>query len=90
MPAYSRQLITFSVPELRALLETAMEILHGLNKGSETITRCRDTLTRLIIAFDFDSNNTHPFLLLPQIADNFMYSKCSRIRTGILLTIPIQ
>lgn len=48
--------------ELRGLLETAVEILGGLNKGSETVMRCRDTLTRLITAFDFDGKNDHPFL----------------------------
>ncbi|KAL2702134.1 hypothetical protein AAEP93_006432 [Penicillium crustosum] len=56
IPAYSGQLSTFSVSELRGLLETAVEILGGLNKGSETVMRCRDTLTRLITAFDFDAN----------------------------------
>ncbi|KAJ5781190.1 Zn(II)2Cys6 transcription factor [Penicillium paradoxum] len=55
IPAYSGQLSTFSIAELRGLLETAMEILRGLNKGSETVMRCRDTLTRLITAFDFDA-----------------------------------
>ncbi|KAJ5432090.1 uncharacterized protein N7458_011246 [Penicillium daleae] len=56
IPAYSGQLSTFSVSELRGLLETAMEVLRGLNKGSETVMRCRDTLTRLITAIDFDAN----------------------------------
>ncbi|CAI7573380.1 unnamed protein product [Penicillium viridicatum] len=56
IPAYSGQLSTFSLSELRDLLETAVEILGGLNKGSETVMRCRDTLTRLITAFDFDAN----------------------------------
>ncbi|OQD83649.1 hypothetical protein PENSOL_c148G02572 [Penicillium solitum] len=32
-----------------------MEVLRGLNKGSETVMRCRDTLMRLITAFDFDA-----------------------------------
>jgi hypothetical protein len=39
-----------------------MEVLRGLNKGSETVMRCRDTLMRLITAFDFDGNNAYPFL----------------------------
>ncbi|CRL22257.1 Fungal transcriptional regulatory protein, N-terminal [Penicillium camemberti] len=56
IPTYSGQLSTFSVSELRGLLETAVDILGGLNKGSETVMRCRDTLTRLITAFDFDAN----------------------------------
>ncbi|OQD92814.1 hypothetical protein PENSOL_c037G07255 [Penicillium solitum] len=56
IPTYSGQLSAFSVSELRGLLETAVEILGGLNKGSETVMRCRDTLTRLITAFDFDAN----------------------------------
>ncbi|CAI7590840.1 unnamed protein product [Penicillium discolor] len=56
IPAYSGQLSAFSVSELRGLLETAVEILGGLNKGSEIVMRCRDTLTRLITAFDFDAN----------------------------------
>lgn len=48
--------------ELRGLLETAVEILGGLNKGSETVMRCRDTLTRLITAFDFDGKSVNPYL----------------------------
>ncbi|KAJ5549255.1 hypothetical protein N7513_006489 [Penicillium frequentans] len=52
IPAYSGQSPIVSVPELRGLLDTAMDILHGLNKGNETIMRCRDTLTRLITAFE--------------------------------------
>ncbi|KAJ5909659.1 hypothetical protein N7504_004302 [Penicillium tannophilum] len=52
IPAYSGQSPTVSVPELRGLLDTAMDILHGLNKGNETIMRCRETLTRLITAFE--------------------------------------
>ncbi|PKY05678.1 putative Zn(II)2Cys6 transcription factor [Aspergillus campestris IBT 28561] len=91
IPAYSRQLSTISVSELRGLLETAMEVLRGLNKGSETVMRCRDTLTRLITAFNFDGNNAHPFPdYHTHITDKPTCSKCSRIRTSIILTISIQ
>lgn len=38
-----------------------MDILGGLNMGSETIKRCRDTLMGLITAFDFDGKDTHSF-----------------------------
>ncbi|KAJ5839466.1 hypothetical protein N7455_006060 [Penicillium solitum] len=69
IPAYSGQLSTFSVTELRSLLETAMEVLRGLNKGSETVMRCRDTLMRLITAFDFDAGFTpESFSLSPSSA----------------------
>lgn len=91
IPSYSEKLSTISVSELRGLLETAMEVLRGLNKGSETVMRCRDTLTRLITAFDFDGNNAHPFIdHHTHGTDKPMCSKCTRIRTGIILTISIQ
>lgn len=68
-----------------------MEVLRGLNKGSETVMRCRDTLTRLITAFDFDGNNAHPFLdYHTHMNDKSTYSKCTRVRTSVILTVPIQ
>ncbi|CAG8942836.1 unnamed protein product [Penicillium salamii] len=57
IPVYSEQLSSISISDLRGLLETATQVLNGLNKGSETIVRCRDTLTRLISGFDFDGNH---------------------------------
>jgi hypothetical protein len=62
-PSYSEHLSNFTLLELRTLLDTAMEILHGLDKGNKTIMRCRDTLTRLLTAFDFDSNGSSPPLM---------------------------
>lgn len=40
--------LSISTTELRAMLDTAMEILHDLDGGSKTIMRCRDTLARLL------------------------------------------
>ncbi len=54
MPTYSAELSAISVAELRALLDAAMEILHGLDKGNKVIMRCRDTLAQLLTALDFD------------------------------------
>ncbi|KAL4898595.1 putative Zn(II)2Cys6 transcription factor [Aspergillus ambiguus] len=56
IPAYSGELSMFAVDDLRALLDTAMEILQGLDKGNKIIMRCRDTLTRLLMTLDFDKN----------------------------------
>lgn len=54
MPAFSAELSDISAVNLRALLDTAMDVLHGLDNGSETIMRCRDTLTRLLTELDSD------------------------------------
>jgi len=54
IPTYSADLSGFSVAELRALLDSAIEILHGLDGGNKTMMRCRDTLAQLLTAFDFD------------------------------------
>ena len=54
MPTYSADLSGFSVTELRALLDSAIEILHGLDGGNKTMMRCRDTLAQLLTAFDVD------------------------------------
>lgn len=51
------------------MIDTAMQILHGLDKGNKTIMRCRDTLTRLVTAFDFDSKETlAPVLIRPDVS----------------------
>ncbi|KAK3358167.1 hypothetical protein B0T25DRAFT_567403 [Lasiosphaeria hispida] len=51
-PTYTAELSSFLVAQLRALLDTAMEILNGLDKGNTTIMRCRNIFTRLITAYD--------------------------------------
>ncbi|KAE8382394.1 fungal-specific transcription factor domain-containing protein [Aspergillus bertholletiae] len=55
--------------ELRAVLDTAMEILLDLDGGSKTIVKCRDTLSRLLAIVDSkrgtDEAPTSPFTLTP-------------------------
>lgn len=48
----------FTIAELRALLDSAMEILQGLDKGNKTVMRCRDSLSRLVAAFDINGMET--------------------------------
>lgn len=54
VPIYSAELSSIPVAELRAMLDTAMDILQCLDKGNKTIMRCRDTLSQLLTAYDFD------------------------------------
>lgn len=57
MPAFSAELSDISAVDLRAMLDTAMDVLQGLDKGSKTtITRCRDALTRLLAELDSDGS----------------------------------
>ncbi|KAK3693202.1 hypothetical protein B0T22DRAFT_532514 [Podospora appendiculata] len=53
-PTYTAELSTCSsVAEMRALLDTALEILRDLDQGgNKTILRCRDTLAQLPTAFE--------------------------------------
>lgn len=61
---YSAELSGLSVTELRSLLDTAMGILQDLDKGNKTISRCRDTLARLLVEFDMNGGQgTHQSLL---------------------------
>ncbi|KAL4763647.1 putative C6 transcription factor [Aspergillus foveolatus] len=46
----------FSTAELRGLLDTAMEVLTGLDQGNKTLMKCRDTLARLLRCIDLNSN----------------------------------
>ncbi len=52
IPTYATDLAAFSTSELRHLLDTAMEILDGLDGGNETITRCRAALSQLLAELD--------------------------------------
>jgi hypothetical protein len=54
IPAYAADLAAFSVTELRHLLDSALEILDGLDGGSEIITRCRAALAQLLRELDQD------------------------------------
>ncbi|KAK4647029.1 uncharacterized protein QC761_121940 [Podospora bellae-mahoneyi] len=45
-------LSAISTTELRKMMDTALEILHGLDGGNETITRCRDALSQMLKAVD--------------------------------------
>ncbi|KAK4175182.1 fungal-specific transcription factor domain-containing protein [Triangularia setosa] len=45
-------LAPISAVELRRMMDTAMEILHGLDGGNETITRCREALSQMLEAVD--------------------------------------
>ncbi|BCS19451.1 fungal specific transcription factor domain-containing protein [Aspergillus puulaauensis] len=49
-------LSALSTAELRVLLDTAMEVLTGLDQGSRTLMRCRNTLGRLLAAIHLDGN----------------------------------
>jgi len=64
MPAFSTELSDISAVDLRAMLDTAMDVLHGLDKGSKTIMRCRDTLTRLLAELDSDSAQGTQFAIV--------------------------
>lgn len=68
MPAYAAELSAIPAGELRALLDTAMDILRGLDKGNKTIMRCRDTLAQLLTAYDFDG--MHKRRLSIDVADH--------------------
>lgn len=46
----------FSVLELRALVNTAIDILHGLDQGNEILIKCQDTLRKFLIAIEIDGN----------------------------------
>ncbi|KAK0669234.1 fungal-specific transcription factor domain-containing protein [Cercophora samala] len=48
----STVLSAISTAELRKMMDTALEILHGLDGGNETITRCRDALSQMLKAVD--------------------------------------
>lgn len=53
--AYKGETSTYSVTELQTLLDIAMDILRGLDKGNKTLMKCRDTLGRLFHkVFDSD------------------------------------
>jgi hypothetical protein len=54
IPTYSAELSTIPVADLRGMLDMAMDVLRGLDKGNKTIMRCRDTLAQLLTAYDFD------------------------------------
>ncbi|KAL3484145.1 fungal-specific transcription factor domain-containing protein [Aspergillus germanicus] len=72
MPAYSRAFSTFSTLELRTLVDTAIDILHGLDQGNETLTKCQDTLRKFLITMEIDGNLAHftpqPLALSPSNA----------------------
>ncbi|CAK7215100.1 hypothetical protein SBRCBS47491_002367 [Sporothrix bragantina] len=55
MPAFSTDLEAISVSELRSLLGLAKDILHGLNNGNKTITRCSSMLSGLLAQLDAGS-----------------------------------
>ncbi|KAL4751356.1 hypothetical protein BDW72DRAFT_212812 [Aspergillus terricola var. indicus] len=62
-PTYS----AFSTTELRGLLDTAMEVLTGLDQGNKTLMKCRDTLGRLLRWIDLNSNaNPTPDTFTPE------------------------
>jgi hypothetical protein len=56
IPAYSRAFSTFSILELRTLVDTAIDILHGLDQGNETLIKCQNTLRKFLIAMEIDGN----------------------------------
>jgi hypothetical protein len=47
-----------STAELRGLLDTAMEVLTGLDQGNKTLMKCRDTLGKLLRWIDLNANST--------------------------------
>lgn len=51
-PLFPAELAGSSDADLRSLLDTAMGVLQDLDKGSKTVLRCRDTLSRLVAEFD--------------------------------------
>ncbi|KAK6823381.1 hypothetical protein RU639_005836 [Aspergillus parasiticus] len=58
LPAYSGEISIFSTMELRSLLDTAMDILQGLDQGNITLLKCQETLRKLLVAIDYDGNLT--------------------------------
>ncbi|KAH2595429.1 hypothetical protein KXW93_001859 [Aspergillus fumigatus] len=72
IPAYSKAFSMFSVLELRALVNTAIDILHGLDQGNEILIKCQDTLRKFLIAIEIDDNVAHftpqPLTLSPSNA----------------------
>jgi hypothetical protein len=66
IPAYSRAFSTFSILELRTLVDTGIDILHGLDQGNETLIKCQDTLRKLLIAMEIDGNEPNPASKIPR------------------------
>ena len=59
IPEYAADLAAFSDAALRDLLDTALEILDGLDGGNETITRCRAALAQLLVELDHNGEFLH-------------------------------
>lgn len=67
-PTYSGELPMVFAMELRGMLDTAMEILYGLDQGNNTtIMKCRDTLQRILRAID-NNGIVNPLYLKPTYA----------------------
>lgn len=73
MPLFSAELAGSSDADLRSLLDAAMGVLQDLDKGSKTVLRCRDTLSRLVAEFDLNGTrgkrNAHCHSALEQAAN---------------------
>ncbi|KAL4802084.1 putative Zn(II)2Cys6 transcription factor [Aspergillus unguis] len=73
IPAYSGAFSMFSILELRTLVETAIDILHGLDQGNETLVKCQDTLRKLLIAIEIDGTELNPPLSITPKAPATLY-----------------
>lgn len=61
----------FSISELRTLVDAAIDILHGLDQGNETLIKCQDTLRKFLVAIEIDGTGLNPPLPTPySIANN--------------------
>ncbi|KAJ0417773.1 putative Zn(II)2Cys6 transcription factor [Aspergillus carlsbadensis] len=60
IPAYSRAFSMLSILELRNLVNTAIDILHGLDQGNETLIKCQDTLRKFLLAIEIDATDALP------------------------------
>ncbi len=52
IPDFAADLPALSDTALRNLLDTALEILNGLDGGNETIARCRAALAQILSELD--------------------------------------
>ncbi len=59
IPDFAADLSASSDTALRHLLDTALEILDGLDGGNETITRCRAALAQLVSELDHNGTYIH-------------------------------
>ncbi|KAH1594733.1 hypothetical protein KXX34_001853 [Aspergillus fumigatus] len=66
IPAYSKAFSMFSVLELRALVNTAIDILHGLDQSNEILIKCQDTLRKFLIAIEIDDSEDNVAHFTPQ------------------------